>query len=417
MTDVSNIHRFNRQDEFEQEGEFYLQPSAFADFDSFCLPSGFSGSFFVNDDSMTPLDFGFDVDSEPGHEDPNFLSGDEGDEDEMNFVTDLYESRDALLPQDLAWEFDSEGVEDSGLELGFVFGNRPDAGIWVEGMDSGSDCEDFEVNPGIVINNYVDDDGDDNYDGIGAFNDFLVGENDGDEFEWEEVSERIQFDEREALGSVIDHIGEISISSNIEERETLNFLMNGIEEISIPSNISFLGEDSQLDEGEGRNIEWEVLLAVNDLESYFEFENAQDGNIDGSEVSRIHLSEDNILSMEYDALFGQIVENENALRGSPPAAKSVIENLPVVELTEEEVGEGSVEVVCAICKDDIAIREKVHRLPCCHLYHKDCILPWLVIRNTCPVCRYELPTDDADYESRRSERGSEEVSYSFELLP
>ncbi|CAL9076827.1 unnamed protein product [Musa acuminata var. zebrina] len=35
-----------------------------------------------------------------------------------------------------------------------------------------------------------------------------------------------------------------------------------------------------------------------------------------------------------------------------------------------------------------------------HIYHAGCILPWLGIRNTCPVCRHELPTQDDDLISR-----------------
>ncbi|KAI4346756.1 hypothetical protein L6164_007626 [Bauhinia variegata] len=181
--------------------------------------------------------------------------------------------------------------------------------------------------------------------------------------EWEEVEERVN--EREDLSVVIDDVDDRSIASGI-------------------SNGEETGEDAL------RYLEWEILIAVNNLERNMDLEN-----------------DDYIYAAEYDVLFGQFLENDSALKGSPPAAKSVVDSLPFVELTKEDL-QGK-NVACAICKDDILLEEKVRRLPCSHCYHGDCIMPWLGIRNTCPVCRFELPTDDPDYERRKSLRTAHDL--------
>ncbi|KAM4082648.1 hypothetical protein ACJW30_11G191500 [Castanea mollissima] len=52
-------------------------------------------------------------------------------------------------------------------------------------------------------------------------------------------------------------------------------------------------------------------------------------------------------------------------------------------------------LLCAICKDDLLLHSQAKQLPCSHLYHSQCILPWLSSHNSCPLCRFQLPTTTA----------------------
>ncbi|XP_072952945.1 uncharacterized protein [Typha angustifolia] len=76
-------------------------------------------------------------------------------------------------------------------------------------------------------------------------------------------------------------------------------------------------------------------------------------------------------------------------RGPSPASPSSIESIPTVH-----VADPSSSLPCAVCKDDFALVSSARRLPCGHLYHSDCIVPWLSLHNSCPVCRARLPSDD-----------------------
>ncbi|CDW77804.1 pinus taeda anonymous locus 2_7298_01 genomic sequence [Stylonychia lemnae] len=56
---------------------------------------------------------------------------------------------------------------------------------------------------------------------------------------------------------------------------------------------------------------------------------------------------------------------------------------------------------CQVCFESFKDEDKFYKLPCKHLFHVDCIIPWLEKHNTCPTCRYELPTDDMEYENNK----------------
>jgi len=89
--------------------------------------------------------------------------------------------------------------------------------------------------------------------------------------------------------------------------------------------------------------------------------------------------------------------------GAPPTARSTLRSLPRVKVSSHDI-EKNESNECSICLDALVIGEPALRIPCGHLFHEDCVEDWLKKSNECPVCRYELPTDDAAYEEGRRER-------------
>ncbi|XP_065870614.1 probable E3 ubiquitin-protein ligase RHC2A [Euphorbia lathyris] len=82
----------------------------------------------------------------------------------------------------------------------------------------------------------------------------------------------------------------------------------------------------------------------------------------------------------------------------PPASKSAVESMPTVIINESHT---SMESHCAVCKEPFELEAEAREMPCKHIYHSDCILPWLSLRNSCPVCRHELPGDEDSINNRR----------------
>jgi hypothetical protein len=49
---------------------------------------------------------------------------------------------------------------------------------------------------------------------------------------------------------------------------------------------------------------------------------------------------------------------------------------------------------CPICSEDFMEGHKELTLPCVHIFHEECVMPWLKDKKTCPMCRFEI-TDTA----------------------
>lgn len=100
-----------------------------------------------------------------------------------------------------------------------------------------------------------------------------------------------------------------------------------------------------------------------------------------------------LMGSGFDRLLEQLSQidlNGFMRQEQPPASKSAVESMPIVEIGESQVDS---ELHCAVCKEEFELGSEAREMPCKHLYHSDCILPWLSLRNSCPVCRHELPTE------------------------
>lgn len=42
---------------------------------------------------------------------------------------------------------------------------------------------------------------------------------------------------------------------------------------------------------------------------------------------------------------------------------------------------------CSICINEFEVNESIYVLACGHMYHCQCLTPWLLTNNTCPLCR------------------------------
>ncbi|CDY33046.1 BnaA10g12520D [Brassica napus] len=100
--------------------------------------------------------------------------------------------------------------------------------------------------------------------------------------------------------------------------------------------------------------------------------------------------------------------------GNPPASKSAIESLPRVEISDCHI---SSEANCAVCTEVFEAETEAREMPCKHIFHDDCITPWLSIRNSCPVCRFELPSEPNRRGSSNNEEGDNAVGMTIWRLP
>uniref|UniRef100_A0A673MWV0 Ring finger protein 122 n=1 Tax=Sinocyclocheilus rhinocerous TaxID=307959 RepID=A0A673MWV0_9TELE len=51
------------------------------------------------------------------------------------------------------------------------------------------------------------------------------------------------------------------------------------------------------------------------------------------------------------------------------------------------------QLTCAVCLEDFRTKDELGVLPCQHAFHKRCLVKWLEVRCSCPICNN--PVSDA----------------------
>ncbi|THU54323.1 hypothetical protein C4D60_Mb10t23870 [Musa balbisiana] len=72
---------------------------------------------------------------------------------------------------------------------------------------------------------------------------------------------------------------------------------------------------------------------------------------------------------------------------SAPAQEAAVAAMPTVKIEES--------LSCPVCQEDFEIGAEAKEMPCKHKFHADCILPWLTLHSSCPVCRFQMLTEES----------------------
>ncbi|WCJ43680.1 RING/U-box superfamily protein [Euphorbia peplus] len=87
-----------------------------------------------------------------------------------------------------------------------------------------------------------------------------------------------------------------------------------------------------------------------------------------------------------DLLLQHLAENDPRRYGTPPAEKEAVKALPTIAVVDNNSS-------CSICLEEFEIGSEAKEMPCKHTFHGNCIHPWLELHSSCPVCRFEMPSD------------------------
>eukprot|EP00931_Biecheleriopsis_adriatica_P096897 TRINITY_DN7061_c0_g1_i1.p1 TRINITY_DN7061_c0_g1~~TRINITY_DN7061_c0_g1_i1.p1 ORF type:complete len:895 (+),score=162.14 TRINITY_DN7061_c0_g1_i1:158-2842(+) len=82
--------------------------------------------------------------------------------------------------------------------------------------------------------------------------------------------------------------------------------------------------------------------------------------------------------------FRREADNEAAASLAAASARLLLAEVPTFKAVKKS------EEPCVVCRDHINVGDVCRRLPCLHLFHKECIDQWLSVKATCPLDNLKL---------------------------
>lgn len=110
---------------------------------------------------------------------------------------------------------------------------------------------------------------------------------------------------------------------------------------------------------------------------------------------------------EFEAMLEDLTETDPRRYGTPPARRDAVEALADVIILVPGMQ-------CLVCLDDLEMGTVGKQMPCEHFFHSYCLLYWLQLHSSCPVCRSQLPTAEDETNGGGTGDGSSSSSQGSE---
>lgn len=140
--------------------------------------------------------------------------------------------------------------------------------------------------------------------------------------------------------------------------------------------------------GEGNERSRERVILINPFNQAIIVQGSYGSNqSEGQSQASVGSLGDYFIGPGLDLLLQHLAENDPNRYGTPPAKKDAVEAMPTVKINEN--------VQCSVCLEDFEEGAEAKEMPCKHKYHSECILPWLELHSSCPVCRFQMPAEES----------------------